>query len=485
MYNTQSFTPENFKPSRFESDGKIKIKGKDLSFHTVCEDNVFYDEAGKPIASIFSYSYFRTGIKDPEKRPVLFAFNGGPGSSSKYLNSGFLAPWRIKYTEPIDRESSLPPYPVIDNPDCILDSVDIVVVDMIGVGYGLLIDPAKKEEFFGIEQDAEALLQFIEKWCDRYGRFNSPKYLFGESYGCTRAATAAGIATSFGKNRNYGVRFDGIILMGNTVSPHKYYFDGLPFPYAVLALPTYAAVHWYHTKPEGKGLKEFYNEAREFADHDYLLALYKGEALQGKEREDIKKRITYYTGASDEYLERHDLQIDQDSFRKEAIKDRGLVVGRCDARFTRPAYVSPMAEDDPNQALYDDAVMDKYAPIFYAVMNGTIAKRLGIKLERSYTPSKNIYPQWKIECEGGTTGQRLSSAMNMTFGMRCFFVNGYYDMCTEGSPVHYVLNHCGLPKDRCIFKNYPSGHMVYIGEDNVRELSADIRKFILHKKIEL
>ena len=162
MYYTESICQDGFKPSRFESDGRITLRGEDVSFHTVSEDNVFYGTDGKAIASLYSYSYFRTNVENVEERPVIFAFNGGPGSSSKYVHAGFLAPKRIHYSEPLDRPSSLPPYEVIDNPECLLDIADIVIIDPVGVGYGVLLDETKKDEFYGIEADAEALLAFIE-----------------------------------------------------------------------------------------------------------------------------------------------------------------------------------------------------------------------------------------------------------------------------------------------------------------------------------
>ncbi len=477
MYYTEAIHPDTFTPVRFESEGTITLRGQLVAYRTVSEDNVFY-EGGKPVASIFSYSYFRTDVDNAAARPVVFCFNGGPGSSSMYVHAGFLGVKRVQYTEPVDRETSLPPYTMIDNPDCMLDVADVVVVEPVGVGYGLLIDEEKKDKFLGIEPDAEALVAFVEMWCARYGRFDSPKYLCGESYGCTRAATAAGIASGGGKNRNYGVRFDGVILIGDTVTTGKYYGREMPVELSVLRFTTYAAVNWFHNHPTEQTVEEFVAESKAFADHDYLLALYKGEALQGEERQAMLEKIRYYTGVSFEYLERNQLRIDEDTFRAEILKDKGLAVGRCDGRLTRPLYTPLLAEDDPKHAMSDDALMSRYEPCFYAGMTGTIAPMLGIKMNRSYTPSTSFWRDWNRETEGGTTGERLRNAMNTTFGMRTFFANGWYDICTEIGFVYYTLDHAGLPHDRCYVKGYPSGHMIYLGEENVRALAADIRKFV-------
>ena len=217
MYKTESFKPDDFKPARFESKGTITLRGNEIPYHTVSEDNVFYGKDGKAIASIFSYSYFRSDVEDASRRPVVFAYNGGPGSSSMYVHAGFLGARRITYGEP-DRPSAFGPFEVIDNPDCLLDIADLVLVDPVGVGYGVLIDEEEGKNFLGIEEDAEALLSFIEAWTRRYNRSLSPKYLVGESYGCTRSATAAGIAANGGKERAYGVAFDGIVMIKEAVN---------------------------------------------------------------------------------------------------------------------------------------------------------------------------------------------------------------------------------------------------------------------------
>lgn len=476
MYHTEAFKGDSFVPARFTSEGSVTLRGKEIRYHTVSEDNVFYGEDGKALASLFSYSYFRDDA-DPVGRPVIFCFNGGPGSSSMYVHTGFLAPKRVRYEGPLDRPT-LPPYTVSDNPDCLLDQADLVIVDAVGTGYGVLLDESKKELFYGIEEDAEVLLSFIEKWAIRYGRALSPKYLVGESYGCTRAATAAGIAVSGGKERSYGVRFDGLVLIGDTVTPGEYFAEKMGVEHSVLRFPTYAAVHWYHTHPSDQTVDDFVKEAKEFADRDYLLALYRGESLTGRERDRIVKKIRYYTGVSAEYLERNALRIDEDTFRAETLKDRGLAVGRCDGRFTRPLYTPLLAEADPKHALFDDAFMDHYETAFYAAMTGVFAPMLNITLGRNYVPSTNLWKSWKKECEGGTTGERLRNAMNMTFGMRTFFANGWYDICTEIGYVYYTLDHAGLPRDRVSVKGYPSGHMIYVGEENAAELSKDIGRFI-------
>lgn len=479
MYNTEKFDQKTFEPKRFESDGELVLHGEKIKYHTVSEDNVFY-ENGNPIASIFSYSYFRSDVKDVTNRPVIFAFNGGPGSSSMYVHAGFFGAKRIKYEE-VDRATSLPPYDVIDNPDCLLDVADLVLVDPVGTGFGTLIDEEKAKEFFGIEEDAEAFLTFVEGWLRRYNRFNSPKYLAGESYGCTRCAVAAGIVGGgFGAKRGYGLKFDGLILIGNTVTVGKYFNEGVEVEHSVLYFPTYAAINWYHNHPSNQSVDEFAFEAKKFADSEYLLALYKGEALKGEQREEIIKKITYYTGMSKEFLEARSLKIDEKGFRLEVIKHKGLAVSRYDGRLTRPLVLPTNEEIEKDEG--GDATAQRYDGFFYAALNGTILPSLNVKMDRQYLTFRNFWGdgtyKWNTEEKGGTTAQRLREAMNGCHGMRVFFANGWYDDCTEIGMVYYTLDHAGLDHDRVYVKPYKSGHMIYISEENSKELANDIHKFV-------
>ncbi len=479
MYNSAKLDASTFVPQRFESDGVVEIKGQKIPYHTVSEDNVFYED-GKAIASIFSFSYFRSDVTDTTNRPVIFAFNGGPGSASMYVHAGFFGAKRIKYDK-VDRETSLPPYEVIDNPDSLLDIADIVCVDPVGTGFGLLLDESRDKDFFGIEQDANAFLYFVEMWLNRYNRFASPKYLAGESYGCTRCAVAAGMANGgWGKNRGFGLKFDGLVLIGNTVTVGKYFNREVMTEESVLFFPTFAGIHWYHNHPSNQSVDEFCYEAKDFADTEYLLALYKGDRLVGEERERIIEKLQYYTGVSRQYLVDNDLRIDEFGFRREVIKDKGLSVSRYDGRVTRP-LIRPF-KDEIADGEGRDATAQRYDGLFYGALRGTILPALNVKMDRQYLMFRGFEKDgkytWDTEEKGGTTGQRLREAMNGSFGMRVFFANGWYDDCTEIGMAFYTIDHAGLDHDRVFIKPYKSGHMIYISEENTQELSRDIRAFV-------
>lgn len=465
-----------FTPSRFVGKGSITLRGVEIPYHTVSEDNVFYDDEGKPIASIFSYSYFRSDVEDVKSRPVIFGFNGGPGTSSMMVHVGFLGPKRVKYGEVDDDGLPLPPYESCDNEHCLLDIADLVLVDPVGTGFGRLLDESKKDMFYGIEPDAEAFLTFVQSWLARYNRWESPKYLLGESYGCTRASTVAGMGSLSGSDRAYSVTFDGLVMIGNTVTVGKHFGDKPPVYSAVLAFPTLAAVNWYHNHPSNQTVEEFVAEAKEFADTEYLLALYQGNSLEGEAREHIIERVMYYTGVSREYLEKRGLVVEDTEYRGEVIRQKGRYVSRLDGRITRPLH-TPLL-DEQRWGAWDDPAEGKYNPFFQSVLCGEVFPILGIKTDRNFVNSHSLWASWNNDIKRLNTAQSLSAAMRRTPTMRTFFINGWYDICTQIGILYYTLNHSDLPKDRVFVKGYESGHMAYLGEENIKAVSDDVYAFI-------
>lgn len=465
-----------FTPSRFSGEGSITLRGVEVPYRTVSEDNVFYDNDGKPIASIFSYSYFRSDVEDTKSRPVLFGFNGGPGTSSMMVHVGFLGTKRVKYGEVDSDGLPLPPYESCDNPQCLLDIADLVLIDPVGTGFGRLLDESKKDMFYGIEPDAEAILTFIQTWLTRYNRWQSPKFMVGESYGCTRASTVAGMGSIGGSDRAYSVVFDGLIMIGNTVTVRNHFGDKAPVYPAVLAFPTLAAVNWYHNHPSEQTVEEFVAEAKRFADTEYLLALYQGESLTGEAREHIIDRVIYYTGVSREYLDRRELVLEDVEYRGQVARDKGRSVARLDGRITRPLY-SPL-QDEREWGIHDDAAEGKYNSFFQSVLCGEVFPLLGIRWDRNFVNSHSLWPSWNNEIKGRNTSQSLSAAMRRTPTMRTFFINGWYDICTQIGILYYTLDHSGLPMDRVYVKGYEAGHMAYLGEKNIQTVTDDMYTFI-------
>ena len=277
-------------------------------------------------------------------------------------------------------------------------------------------------------------------------------------------------------NRSYGFAFDGIVMIGNTVTSGKYFGQNLPVNDAVLGFPTYAGVNWYHNHPTDQTVREFVMEAKKFADEEYFPALYKGEKLSAEDRAYIIEKVCYYTGVSPEYLERNDLEIQDNTYRSEVLKKQGKAVSRYDGRVTRPLLTPETVEAE--KGLRDDATADRYDPFFHAAVTGDILPYLNVELDRAYVASARYYMNWDKDESLGTTSVQLRNAMTRRFGMRTFFANGWFDLCTESGYLYHMLDHAHLPKDRVFLKEYNSGHMIYIGEDNVHELCADIRTFL-------
>lgn len=475
MLRTEPIASTEFVPARFDSVHTIVLNGKKIPYRTVSEDNVFYGEEGKPIASIFSYSYIRTDVVDPASRPVIFGYNGGPGCSAMYIHAGFFGTRRLKYGAP-DRLTALPPYEMIDNPDCLLDVADIVMIDPVGTGFGVLIDKSHKSDFYGIKQDAEATLTFIEQWLTRNSRWMSPKYLFGESYGCTRNATVVGLSVLGTDTRAFGVRFDGIVMVGNTVSVGRYFRAGLPAEESVTWFPTFAAINWYHNHPSTDDLETFTMKAKAFADTDYLAALYAGESLKGQARQAIVNQMKYFLGVSEDYLENNALRIERLGFSQEVIRHQGKCVSWTDGRMTRARHIPETLEEASG---HDDAILNMYDGFFQAGELGDIHPYINIKLDRQYIGISRIGRDWDHDESKGSTAQLLHQAMTKTPGMRVFFANGFLDANTEFSHIFYTVDHAGLPRDRVSFKGYESGHLLYVGEQNCHDLSEDISAFIL------
>ncbi len=467
---------DQFEPRVFNGSGEIVLNGKKLAYSTVSEDNVFYSEDGKIEASIFSFSYFKNDVYDISKRPVIFAFNGGPGTSSTMVHMGLLGPKRVKYKDDINDENGIPPFETVDNAECLLDVADLVLVDPVSTGFGVLLDSSKGDKYYGIEEDAEAFLCFVQRWLSKYNRWLSPKYILGESYGCTRASVAAGLAVTWRPDRNFDITFDGIIFIGNTVTTGKYFNREVPAHSSVLGFPTFAAINWYHNTDHSIPLEKWVEDAKAFADTTYNLALYRGVRVQGEEREALKRKLQYFTGVSDEYLEKRNLEIEDGSFRSEVLRNNKMAVSRLDARMTRPFSLPETAEDKDGWLI--DASRGKYNAYFLSALQGAMFPILGIKdIDRPYVNSSSLSNKWNKEAKNTTAGH-LYNAMLRTAGMRCLFANGYYDMATEIGVLYYMLDHANLPMDRVSIKGYPSGHMIYIGNENIKNLTDDIREFL-------
>ncbi len=465
---------EPFNPSRFVTENnKIKINGKQITYKTICEDNVIYNENGVAMGSIFSYSYFRTDVDDPA-RPVIFVFNGGPGCGVVWMHLGMFGPLHLKLDDPVN-PPTVPPFEVTENPYCLLDDADLVMIDPVGTGYGVLLNSEFRENFYDIMTDAEAMCDFIELWTNRYQRWQSPKYLAGESYGTTRACTVAGIGTGDTKRRQYSLSFSGVILIGGGISQSFGTTER-----SVTQLPTFAATNLYHHPKDGRSTEEFAEECWQFAQDDYLKALFQGNNLKGPARKAIKEKLTYFTGMNDAFLEKNFLRISAREFSWNLLADEGMECGNYDSRYKSPLHQRLGFWDD----VTDEASMGKFSPVFLACMQGPVKQHLGITFNRGYEGvSFDCDTLWTHKEMPKTTAEWLASAMRRIEKMQVLFANGYYDLggfCGQ----RYNIAQSGLALDRVTAKVYEAGHMPYLGDASLKVLAGDVRKMIRGKKID-
>jgi carboxypeptidase C (cathepsin A) len=446
--------------------------GQRVAYAATISETILKNKDGVPEAAIVTTSY----IKEPRdpSRPVTFLFNGGPGSGTVWLMMGAFGPKRVAI--PSDaRDDGAPPYPIVDNPDSLLDVTDIVFIDPPGTGFSHLIGNAKPEDYYGVTQDAKAVAEVIRRWLNDNGRWNSPKFLGGESYGTTRSAAVANQLMNVTYN---DVGLNGIILISTVLD----FAAGSDAPGNELGfitnLPSMAATALYHGKASASSVEQFVEEARQWAIGPYAAALLKGQKLQGEERAQIRRELSRFTGLSETFLENADLRVTPGRFYKELLRDRGLTVGRLDSRYTGRDYDNAGEEPDNDPSFYGiDAS-------YTAAINSWSRETLGFKTDREYQSIGGIGRLWDWRIGGRDTNAYLNvapyigQALRENSGLRVFVGQGYYDFATPFFAAEYSLSRTGIPQDRVEYQYYAAGHMMYIRDEDRHKLASDIRAFI-------
>ncbi|HET7453359.1 MAG TPA: hypothetical protein VFL12_11490 [Thermoanaerobaculia bacterium] len=456
----------------------IAIGGVRVDYTATAGIFVVKNDKEEPVANMGYTAYVRRG-GDPASRPITFAYNGGPGSSSIWLHMGALGPRRIAVTDA--GFTPPPPYRVVDNAESIIDRTDLVMIDPVGTGFSRAAGEAKDKDFWGADPDIESVSNFIRQWVTENGRWNSPKYLLGESYGTTRSA---GVVDRL---QGQGMAFNGVILVSVALDLEAIFNQpGNDRPYA-LFLPTYAAVAWYHkavpNRPEKLG--PFLDEVRAWSLGPYAAALMKGDALSDAELDAAAKKIHAYTGLSEDYVKRSHLRIDEAAFTQELLRDRGETVGRLDARFLGPTLdpIGRDAEYDPQSA----AITDAYTAAFLDYYN----RDLNFGKGKTYVVTNyGLFPQWdfKHKAPGArfpspftNTGLDLAHALTVNPNLRVLVLNGYYDLATPFLATEYMMSHLLLAKDlrpHVEMKYYEAGHMMYVNEPALKAMKADVAAFM-------
>jgi len=446
--------------------------GQKVRYSATIAETILSADDGTQKAAIVTTSY----VKEPRdpSRPVTFLFNGGPGSGTVWLQMGAFGPKRVAI--PSDaRDDGAPPYPLLDNPDSLLDVTDLVFIDPPGTGFSHLIGKTEGKEFYGVTADAKAVAQVIRRWLNDNGRWGSPKFLGGESYGTSRSAAVVNELESSTFN---DVGLNGVILI-STVLDFAAGADtpGNELSY-ITSLPSMAATALYHGKASAPSVAQFVEEARQFAIGPYAAGLLKGQKLPPEERARIRTQLSHFTGLSEAYLDRADLRVTPDRFYKELLRDRGLTVGRLDSRYTGQDYDSAGESPDNDPSFYGiDAG-------YTAAINSWARGTLGFVSDREYQSISGIGKDWDWRIGGRDSNAYLNltpylgQALRENGGMRIFVAQGYYDFATPFFAAEYALSRTGIPQDRIQFHYYDAGHMMYVRDEDRAKLSADIRQFI-------
>jgi len=469
------------KPHKSITEGTVTVEGNPINYQAVAGTLILKNNLDTPTASIFYTAYFKTGGKDASQRPLTFIYNGGPGSATLWLHMGAWGPQRVFLK---DTTRTKAPYKTVNNEYSLLDASDLVFIDAPGTGFGRIITKEMggaglPKDFFGIDQDGQAFAAFINQFLSEYNRWNSPKYLFGESYGTFRSAVVANILQS-----QYGVGLSGVILLSQLLTYNNMTEttdgnpgDGLPFE---LALPSYAATAWYHNKLPNKpvAIEPFLKEVENFALNEYAVALNKGVTLDSVSFNQIADKLHEYTGLPLIYIRKANLRINGPQFEQSLLGEKSEITGRLDSRFTGPAFdpLSEYAQYDPMDSYIDAA--------FTATFNNYVRTELKFGYGISYKTYGDV-GAWDFK-RGGFIGSPnvmadLAQAMVYNPDLKVMLNGGYFDLGTPYFEGVYEMQHLPMPaalQKNIQYARYFSGHMVYLHAESLKLLHDNVAAFI-------
>jgi carboxypeptidase C (cathepsin A) len=454
----------------------VAVGGRTLAYTARVGTIPLRNAAGEETAQVFSVAYTLDGA-DRRTRPVTFVWNGGPGSSTMWLHMASYGPVRVAV--PSNATPPAPGTPYVANPDTLLDLTDLVFIDAVGTGYSRIVGKGTPAMFFGIDEDADAFDSFIREWATRNDRWGSPTFLFGESYGTTRAADVVD------RLQGHGMAIDGVVLLSSVLDFNAIDDGGAPGEdYGYVAfLPTEAAVAWYHhalpnSPPD---LASFISQARAFAQGPYAAALQRGDQLDPTTRRAIVAQLHAYTGLDSHYIDRANLRIDPSRFEHELLAARGITTGRLDGRYQGPTFdrTADSTRYDPTS---DSALTDAIVTAFSAYLRDDLDYRADRPYLGTNYPVVNAHWNFRLRNSILTpnVATHLRAALIENPYLRVFSANGYYDLATPFFGTEYTLGHLQLPpalRSHIEYGFYPSGHMVYLNDEARRAFKADLSRF--------
>jgi len=456
----------------------ITLNGRTIHYTATAGTLLIRNDDDKPYGSIFYVAYTEDGA-DPKTRPLTFLYNGGPGSASLWLHMGSFGPVRVETSSPA--ATGGPPYQIVPNQYSLLDKTDLVFIYAPLTGYSRAVGKGTPKDFTGVDQDLKAFDKFIQRYITVNQRWNSPKVLFGESYGTTRSAGLSAVL------EEHGVALNGIVLLSSILN-YGELAPGMDMQY-IVNLPTYAAIAWYHNKLKNKpaDMKAFLNDVRAFARGEYSEALAEGDQLPPAQFDAIAAKVAEYTGLSTQYVKEAKLRISPFRFRKELLRDEGDILGRYDARFegTDVDNAGEFPGYDPSDTGITGA--------FVAAEHDYLARELKYETTDEYRPSANSIGEWDWHHRGAGSGRSfggqqampyvagdLADTMRKNPRLKVLSANGYFDLATPFFATEYDLSHMMLTPDlakNVEFTYYPSGHMVYLNIEALKEFRKDLESF--------
>ena len=467
-------------PTLFVTDHSERFNNSRIDYQAIAGETYIQDLSGKPKASIFTFAYLKTNLAEGEIRPVTFVWNGGPGSSSTWLHMGGYGPKRI--VVPSDGQpAGLPPYPVLGAPETILDITDLVFIDPVGTGFSRALGEYEGKDFWGLNEDADSMALFIRTWITQHDRWNSPKFLLGESFGTTRAAVVARLM-----EEEMSISLNGIIFVSQALD----YQGSTPYVRDnivsyITYIPTMAATALYHGKvqPLPESQEVFLQEARDFAVNEYLPALFKGNRIDREEYRTVRDRLAYFTGLSIDYIDRANLRIQGNRFSKELLRDQGLTIGRSDSRYTQDEI------DDLSAEAARDPASNGISSAYRAALMSYIRRELNVDWDRAYLspadPDLSKNWRWRTVPDGTSwepayvnTAHDLSVALRINPSLKVFVASGYFDLTTPFFDAEFTLNRHDIRANRIQYAFYQGGHMMYVNEPSRLQLLDDTREFI-------
>lgn len=459
-------------PAPIERQHEMRLNGATLAYTSTTGMMPLSDDDGTVKAHLFYVAYVRDGLTDPAQRPLTFVFNGGPGSSSAWLHLGAVGPQRVVMQD--EGWMPAPPYRLEENAHTWLDATDLVFIDPIGTGYSRALKSEDEQSFWSLSGDLKSVGQFVRRYLTQAGRWASPLYLAGESYGTTRAAGLAGHLIE------QGIAFKGVLLISTVLNFQTLRFvTGNDLPYA-LFLPTYTATAWYHQKLDaelqGRPLRELLHEVEAWAEGEYTLALAQGDRLNPTARAAVVDKLARYTGLEPRLIEGSNLRVNIHRFCKDLLRDQRRSVGRLDSRF-----IGIEASANGEFPAFDPSY-NAILPPYTAMVNDYLRRALGYETDREYRVlSFEVNMKW--EWDRGTfpdTSEPLRAALAKNPYMQVFVGMGLYDLATPYFATEYTLNHMDIDaalRGNIVTAEYAAGHMMYLDVTSLAQLKADVAAF--------